>query len=265
MKKNICILLFFYFIMNFNSAFGQSAGSIVDLIRKGKIEEAKRTLNSLDKNRYTPDLLLFLNGLLSTDGDEAVKNYTKLIKEYPQSPYCDDALLRIAQQKYASGLYKQAKNEFIEITNKFPNSPLKAKCIFWAGMSLYALGQEDSALMKFSEILRKYPDTEIANSSKKQIELLSGKKQVKKDNLQNNRQTPAFSIQVGAFTRQQNAILRKSFFEKKGYRVELKSKMKNGMKLYLVWIGAFSSREEAYTFGNTLKKRYGLKYTLITR
>jgi len=265
MKKSIRILFFLFLLTNYITLTGQSANSIVDLIRKGKIEEARKILNTLDKNRYTPDLLMFLNGLLSTDGNEALKNYTDLIKQYPHSPYCDDALLRIAQQKYALGLYKQAKNAFVEIIKKFPDSPLKAKCIFWKGMSFYALGLKDSAKIEFSEILNKYPNEEMAASAREQLELITGSKQVKTVKLQDNRQTPLFSIQVGAFTRQQNAILRKSFFEKKGYRVELRTKIKKGTKFFLVWIGEFNTRDQAYIFGEKLKKKFGLKYTIVTR
>ena len=264
MKKSLLLTILLLSLLITAGSYAQSSSSIVDLIKQGKTEEARRLLVKMEKDKYSPDLLLFLSGLLSTKGDEAVKKYNKLITQYPDSPYSDDALFRIAQHKYALGLYNQAKSNFLLILKKYSQTSLKPKCLYWSGLSTLAMGQQDSALSYFNTIIKKYPASEMKNAAETELAIISGTKNTSPKN-NPNLQKSFFSIQVGAFTRQQNAILRKSFFEKKGYQVQLSTKEKEGTKFYLVWVGKFSTRDQAILFGEKLKKKFGLKYTIIKK
>jgi cell division protein FtsN len=71
-------------------------------------------------------------------------------------------------------------------------------------------------------------------------------------------------VQVGAFASQNNAVLRKSFFERAGYPVKLRTKRKGNDLLYLVWIGTYATLEEAKKTGEALKSKYGLSYHIVT-
>jgi hypothetical protein len=71
-------------------------------------------------------------------------------------------------------------------------------------------------------------------------------------------------VQVGAFASQSNAVLRKSFFERAGYPVRLRTKKKGDDMLVLVWIGMYADLDQAKKTGEELKTKYGLSYHLVT-
>jgi len=258
----MCMLLFQACLPPAASA--QPSSSIVALIRQGKTEQAKKMLAGMDTKNYTPDLLLFLKGLLSSNGEEAARYYNDIVKNYSSSPYCDDALLRLAQYQYARGLYKQAARAFAGISAAYPNSNLLPKCFFWEGLSLLSFGMNDSAAARLTSVINRFPDSDMADPARKHLAVLM-QDEAEDAGTGNSPQSLDYSIQVGAFSIQQNAILRKSFFEGKGYKVELRTKEKAGTTFYLVWIGAFATRDEAHRFGRQLKQKFGLTYTLVQR
>ena len=91
---------------------GQTVSDVLNLIRDGQINQARETLKRIETNSQNLERILFLRGLLCTEGDSAVTYYEQLLKSYPDSPYSDDALFRLGQCKYAQGLYMTAKKQF---------------------------------------------------------------------------------------------------------------------------------------------------------
>ena len=239
---------------------GQDIG---DLIRLGKIQEARELLSKIEKENKPSESVLFLRGLLSTRGDSAEYYYTVYLEKHPDGRFSDEALFRLAQLKYAQGLYRSARERFDQILRNRPLSPFKAKCLYWSGLCCLALGQKDSSSMRFQRLNREFPESEFKDALPKEIAtqlpsaVAETKEPVKPPSV-------SYSIQIGAFTNQNNALLRKAFFEKEGYSVLLKSKHRDDEVFYLVWLGTFSTWEEAKSFGEGIKAKYGSGYTLVS-
>jgi len=261
--KSFYIKFLLFIFLPLTVATSQTTSQIVRLIREGHIEEARNILSRMKGAVKQPDKLLFLKGLLSTNTDTASAYYGKLLKLYPESQYCDDAYFRLSQLKYAQGLYKTAQKMFARLLIKYPHSSLRQECHYWIGLCYQATGQTDSAAFQFQKVVKDFPATELSQIARKDLNSLSRKQNTERKPPISKPKT-LYAVQVGAFTYQANALFRKSFFEREGYQVELRTKIRNGKALYLVWVGSFSTMEEAKKLGEKLKKHYGIQYTLVS-
>lgn len=239
--------------------WAQSVSDVLTLTRQGRLNEARQMLKSLESSGSESHL--FLHGLLCTDADSAAAYYEKLLQTDRKNPYSDLALFRLGQLSYARGLYHQSLQLFTGLIQSFPASTLHPRAFFQIGMCHSALSQPDSALYYFQKIRNDYPNSDIAALADAGLSDIENSHSGEKDE---PTVSFRFSVQVGAFTRHSNALLRKSFFENKGYEVALRTKTVDNQLFYLVWVGSYASREEARSAGESLKRRFDIQYTLVS-
>jgi tetratricopeptide (TPR) repeat protein len=242
----------------------QSVSEVIEMIKEGKFQQAKIQLKEFKKNKKPSDSVLYLLGLLTTNGDTASSYYERLLNIYPESRYNDDALLRLAQIRYAKGLYLAAQNQFNKILDNYPQSPLNPKCQYWIGLCHLAMGQKDSAAFCFNKIITNFPKSDTYKLALQELQNLKTITTLATNKSVNENLYIRYAIQVGAFTHQNNALIRKAFFEREGYQVNLRTKTKNGTVFYLIWVGSFDTRKEGLKFKEKLKKKYGGEYTIVT-
>jgi tetratricopeptide (TPR) repeat protein len=262
MQQNKAIVFITLVLCFTQRSYSQSAAEIVNLIQQGKLNEARSLLLQNEDYQKPSDLQFFIKGLLSTDSDSAAFFYTNVIQTYPESPFADDALLRLSQMKYAMGLYKTAQSGFLHLLRNFPSSSLHQKSQFWTGLCFQAMDQPDSALACFQRVIDQYPSTDWTMLARNDIFALKKAAEQKREEEETEPSTKYY-VQVGAFLHQPNALLRKSFFENRGYPVALRSKIKDDKTYYLVWIGYYKDRDEARLMGEKLKKSLGIQYSLV--
>jgi tetratricopeptide (TPR) repeat protein len=246
----------------------QTAQDLVDLIATGKIAEARQRLARMEKEKRSPEQVLFLRGLLTADGDSAAHVYERFLMLYPASRFGDEACIRLAQHKFAQGLYQSALRPIRQLMQKYPDSPIMDKGLLTAGLCYYNLGRMDSAAVFFKNAAARAPDSDAGRSAKDRLALMGASAAAagteSKEDTVTAPPVPRYAVQVGAFANQTNAVMRKSFFERAGYPVGLRQKRKDGTTLYLVWIGTFATVDEARQTGEKLKNKYGLSYHLVT-
>lgn len=262
-RRTLKRLILFFIFLPCTVAMSQSVSDIVDLIREGHTRLARDMLLRI-KNDIPPERALFLYGLVSINADSALTSYEDLLKTYPESQYSDRALFRIAQLKYSQGLYKTAQHKYLQLLNQYPRSSLHQSCYFWLGFCHQAMGQTDSAIVYLQRAVDDFPHTELSEIAQRDLWAFTeqGSNDIQESPNAPNRR---WAIQVYAFTEQNRALLRKSFFEQEGYHVDLRTKRTDGTTFYLVWVGSFKSREEAKQFGEMFKKRYDVKnYILVS-
>ncbi len=255
------IFLTLLFILGSNLLRGQTINSVVELVQQGHIAEARSLIEKMAPDN-SPAETLFLQALLTIQADSAAVLYYKLLTDYPSFSYSDFALLRLGHLAYARGLYQQARSRYIGLREHFPGSGHIQESWYWLGRCYLALGQRDSAGLAFREAAYRYTVNQISELAAAALDSLGGRFGPG-DQPQESGQE--WVVQVGAFSQQQRALLRKSFFEQKGYQVRLATKRKDDVLLYLVWIGSFTDSEEARKFGDQLKKKYGTPFTLVSR
>ncbi|NQT23718.1 tetratricopeptide repeat protein [candidate division KSB1 bacterium] len=254
------IILFF----GFGIGYAQSVQDVAALIRAGEMETARNHIQLWGPTKDLSDSRLFLKALSNPDADSAFNEYQLLIDKYPQSSHADDALFRMAQYKYARGLYKSAKDLYKQTLQKNPQSQLVQKSLYGTALCFQATDQADSANHYFRKCISENPGSSIAklaqNDFEDQAEERAGQNQPVSP--QSNR--IEYAVQVGAFSHQTKALMRKAYYEREGFQVKLHQKSKDGTLYYLVWLGSFDTPEEARTFGAQLQKRYGVRYFLVS-
>ncbi len=88
---------------------------------------------------------LFVAGLVAADADEAVATFRRVAIEYSQSAWADQALLRVAQLRFAAGDYATAGRSAERVLLDYPFSPVRAAAAFWTARVRIELGDLPSA------------------------------------------------------------------------------------------------------------------------
>jgi tetratricopeptide (TPR) repeat protein len=250
----------------FSSLNAETVSEVASLIKEGKMEKARSLTKAWGDETSLSDAQLFLKAIVTVRASRAAALYETLINRFPESSYSDDALFRLGQWRYADGLYLTARQEFRKLIKDYPRSQLVEKSRYWIGLSFQAAGEVDSARSFLGEI--------IADESRSETDALTGNRQESLENQVPTESRPSppppqkpkimYAIQVGAFTKQNGALMRKAFFEREGFDVNLRTKKKDDTLFYLVWVGSFDNAEDARALGVRLNQKYGISYTLVS-
>jgi hypothetical protein len=220
-----------------NPAFGQSGGPDIpkrlEMIEKGQAEQVKAELPTLLTNYQNNPGVMYLQGVLTTDGTEAAKIFQSIVDNFPKSEWADDALYKLYQYYYSIGLYKTADQKMTQLKQDYP-------------YSAYAVDQSSA-----SKETAKDTSTQIAD-------VIKPKSTVQKF-------STSFTVQVGAFSTLQRAEELKSFFEGKGYSSNIFTMVTNGKKLHKVWVGEFQNQDDARRFAAEVKKKFTLESIVVAR
>lgn len=194
-------------------------------IEAGNKKDVEEKLPSLiSKNPDSPSVL-FLEGVLTKDGEKALITYSQILNKYPRSKYADAALFRIFSYYYAAGEYYNAKKCLDDLKKDYPVSPY----------------------IKIAE--REIPSND-------QISLAAEKKsnRIAEENVSNYK----FTIQAGAFTNPSNAAALKKSFENNGFFSETKDKVVAGTTFKVVYVGKFEDKDEAENFLHVINREFKL-------
>ena len=251
------IIIFFIIAFSFNLfliAAPNIDKYIDDVINGNDIEAKQKIYFLLDDYPNNADVL-FLQALLITDGQEAIEIYKKIYKFHKNNKYADDAVMRIGEFYYVSGLYIQAAEWFKKIHMYYRKSDhletginLFLKCLIIAGSNdtAYAYSQTFNSV---------FPKVQINNDLIKAFEKGSDDigcigcnviEEIKPE-IKNNQ----FSIQVGAYSKRDNAEQTMYNLRSVGYPSRIYEISKKNKILYTVRCGFYEDRKSA----NKIKKR----------
>lgn len=216
MKTTISILLISISFLLFQESFAQEVDIIPYLkkVEQGNIEEVKSELLNLKSDYPKSSNLIFLEAVLTENGQDAVALYQKLIDDHPKSRYADASLYRIYSYYFALGLYNTADKQLERLKKEYPESPY----------------------IKMADV----------NAVKKDDESPTITNNVMEQNTTEN--DYHYTIQAGAFTNSANASGLKKEIENAGMISFIKEKNVAGTVFNVVYIGKFTSRKEAEDF-----------------
>ncbi|HEX9251900.1 MAG TPA: tetratricopeptide repeat protein, partial [Ignavibacteriaceae bacterium] len=125
MKKQFSIFLFIVSLVSTSQIIAQEVDIVpyLKMIEQGKVEEVKGILIDLKTDYPKSSNLIFLEGVLTENGQDAVALYQKLVEEYPKSTYADAAIYRIYSYYFALGLYNTADKNLDKLKKDYPESP----------------------------------------------------------------------------------------------------------------------------------------------
>jgi tetratricopeptide (TPR) repeat protein len=87
----------------------------------------------------------FLAGRLAERGDEAELSYLRVIIEGSTTPYADDALLRLAQYKYAEGEFAKVVEYLGRLRRDYPTSEHGPEALLWISRAARGMGDTHRA------------------------------------------------------------------------------------------------------------------------
>jgi len=199
-------------------------------VEAGEKEEVIGKIPGLKQLYPNSPSLIYLEGLLTEDGEKAVEVYKILVDKYPNSKYADDAIYRI--YTYYSAINELNKAEFFlkRLKTEYPESPylkLAEKVTF----------TEKGKTKTIKEEPKIYP------SVKEKVAAKDYK----------------FTVQAGAFTRKENALKLKADFDKAGYSSQVIEKSVGGSLFHVVYVGKFTTDEEAKSFLGMINTKFKLQ------
>jgi tetratricopeptide (TPR) repeat protein len=232
-KSFILIALLFSLIPSVS--FSQDVNIIQYLkqIENGKADEVRNELTGLKEKYPESPSVMFLEGVLTENGQQAVVIYQKIVDEFPESDYADAALYRTYSYYYALGLYESANKKLEQLIKQYPESP-------------YIKIAKQNQLPLTPEITQEDNQTVQTDSTTQKTE----------DNYK-------YTIQAGAFSNRPNAEALQNKFEKSGIYSELKDKLVAGTTFHVVYVGKFINEDDAETFLKTINDKFELSGRVI--
>ena len=255
-RTNILLLIVFTFTAVPN-LFSQT--NINDLVRAGKFDEARKLLPTIVKANPNDASTLYYQGILEKKGDKSLEYFETLLEKHPKSDYADDALMQIGEYRYARGLYISAERTLLRIPRQYPESEHVKRAINLLMQSMLVTGKSDTARMYLQVFEKRWGDLAVDVDFPPEISS-STEERSKKD-----RKKAQFTIQIGAFGSKDNAKKQREVFRGRGYDVNLGNKKIAGNTLHLVWVGKYSTYDEALDTARTLKAKYGVNYGIIDK
>ena len=226
-------------------------------VEKGEADAVRSEISSLlSKYPNNPDVL-YLQGVLTTDGTEAVRIYQSIVDNFPKSERAEDALYKVYQFYYAIGLYRTAEIKLNQLKTDYPHSKHVAS----------ALRSDAKSLPEEKE----NPDLQQPTQGNV-VQNPPAASQAEKPTLPESEPShPAveeggpYTLQVGAFSQQVNAEKQKLFFEDLGYTVEVINKVRDSRSLFVVLVGDYGTQDDAKTKGEEFRKKYNINSMTVTR
>lgn len=251
-----------YLIFLLSISLGQNIDLYFSLIEQGKIDGVKENLPELISKYPKNPGVLYLKALLTQDGKSAIKQYKKLLKQYPNSKYAPDAAMKIGEYLYARGLYTQAATLLKNIPIKYSRFIGIQRATNLMVNSFNAIGEADSARYYALIIKSMFPniDTNIS-SLKKKNEPLAQVFDFNKKKLD----LGPYVIQIGAFGSRENARRLKLQVTQLGHDVSINNVESNGKILYAVRVNRFKSKKQAENIGRDIKSKIGVEYRILYR
>ena len=118
------ILIKIFFVLISVQTFAQSVDIVPQrkMIEQGKIEEAKQNLDFFKRTNPNAPNVLFLQAVLTENGEDSQKLYELIYSTFPNSNFADAALFRSFSYYYAVGLYKKASELRQMLEKEYPKS-----------------------------------------------------------------------------------------------------------------------------------------------
>lgn len=226
----IFIFIFIFILIPAATCFPQELDITAYLkkIEAGEKNEVVEKLPELKRLNSNNPSVIYLEGLLTEDGEKAFQIYNSLVEKYPRSKYADAAIYRI--YSYFSAIDKMDKADFYlnRLKTEHPESPY------------IKLTEKITFTEKSKEIVKE------EDKSKQKSETVTKVKQYK------------FTIQAGAFSTKANALKLKTDFDKAGYTSQVIAKTVGGSLFHVVNVGRFATEDEAKSFLNVINSKFKL-------
>ena len=250
--------------------FSQDLEKLAWLLEENKIDEIEEQLPVAIEKYPDEPLVLYLRAMLEPDAKKAVRLYEAIFEKHRRSEYADDALLKIAHYYYARELCGSARKYFKFLARRYPHSPNAPEALYMAAQCLIVEGKIDTAKAELVKFIRKNPESVFVDAAIHDLELSYSEKESPDTRAKVKEILPAkvaarYTIQVGAFRNQDNAIRQNQDLRKLGYDCFVKKRKRKRGVFFIVYLGKFATKKEAEDFGGKFYDKYGIPYRVVKR
>ena len=263
--------------------------ALIQDVLHGSRDSAAIYLPAIDQKYTNNPTVMYLKGLLETDGDEAMKIFSNLYNTHPTSDYGDDAVMKVAEYYYAAGLYVQASNWLKKMPIYYSRSEHIERAVKLFLNSLIVSGHRDTAFFYSRVFERQFPTLDVDGKinhllqeyekSKKQKEQAEAhstepvepvdisieyQTEAPIDQIESALNSGIYSLQSGAYSILENADQQKINLIIAGFDARITELYRNNKVLYAVRIGYFNSNEDARQIGSQIKTKVDLDTIVVT-
>ena len=263
--------------------------ALIQDVLHGSRDSAAIYLPAIDQKYPNNPTVMYLKGLLATDGNEAMKIFSNLYNTHPTSDYGDDAVMKVAEYYYAAGLYVQAANWLKKMPIYYSRSEHIERAVKLFLNSLIVSGHRDTAIFYSRVFKRQFPTLDVDgkinhllqefDKSKKQKEQAEAqspepvepvditveyKTEVPIDQIDSALDNGIYSLQSGAYGVLENADQQKINLIIAGFDARITELYRNNKVLYAVRIGYFNSKEDAQQISSLIKTKVDLDTIVVT-
>ena len=135
--------------------------ALIQDVLHGSRDSAAIYLPTMEQKYPNNPSLMYLKGLLETNGEEAKDVFAKLYNTHPTSEYGDDAVMKVAEYYYAAGLYVQAANWLKKMPIYYSRSEHIERAVKLFLNSLIVSGHKDTAVFYSRVFKRQFPSLDV--------------------------------------------------------------------------------------------------------
>ena len=240
---------------------GQNVDMFFSLINEGQILGVREKVPELISKYPNDPGVLYLQAILTIEGNKALEFYGQIIERFPESKYSIELSVKIGEYFYSKGLYSQAAKQLCLIPRKYPRYPEIERIVDLMASSFMAIGADDSLRYYLGIYESMFPNLNFQNNFKREKVNKISKTELTTE----VREVKPYVIQIGAFGSIQNAKRLKLQVSQIGYKVELVPVRTNGRSLNTVRIIRYKSKSEAERVGKLVKNKLGIEFRVLYR
>lgn len=186
-----------------------------------------------EKGRY----LMGLSFLKLGRQEQARENFEFVLKNYPNTRIRQELLLGIGDSYFLEGNFSQAERYYKQLLGSYSPSDYASMAYLNLGRALRRQGKWKEAQDSFNKVVSVYPAS---------LEVREAKRYLLKDSF--------FSVQVGAFSKRENALNLRELLIRRGYNARIDKYYDKESLLYKVKVGKFDKKPAAEREAKRLKK-----------
>ena len=255
--------------------------ALIQDVLHGSRDSAEKALPTIEQEYPNNPSVMYLKGLLETDGEEAMALFSNLYNTHPTSDYGDDAVMKVAEYYYVAGLYVQSADWLKKMPIYYSRSEHIERAVKLFLNSLIVSGLKDTAIFYSRVFERQFPQLDVDGKINDLLEDFEKSNQKKEDakeqtlksakpesipTKQNdtNGSVGIYSLQSGAYSVRENAEFQKTNLIIADFSARVTELHRNNRVLYAVRIGYYNSKNDAEIIGSQIKTKLDIATIVVT-
>ena len=99
------------------------------------------------------------------EGFEAITTFRRLLNEFPESSWVEEAQYNLGYLYFQNGNYGEAINAYQKLISQYPRDPLAAKAQYGIGDALYNQENLEGAVDAYKTVLERYPNSPFSSDA----------------------------------------------------------------------------------------------------